>query len=203
MEKEYVYISQEDLDKLNPVLMKRKINQKDAFGIPLEFAVDFWGKDSPQGKIAMIQQGFNTEGTGTIDLEIESAIFSVINEQKEKNICFSSLAEAMDKMTSNDGFHIVGSFDMGMNIGMSSHEFIQLETDSFRCVYNGETLWLRIVMGMSTSKMFISMGELYEKIKDTPLDIWGRIFKFDNDPEPPSFQFKPFVVGFNWISSMD
>ncbi|MCL2116431.1 MAG: hypothetical protein FWH29_09440 [Methanobrevibacter sp.] len=202
MNKQYVYISQEDLDKFSSVLRRGKINQKDAFGIPLEFAVDFWGKDSPRGKMAMAQQGFNIEGNGSIDFEIESAIFSVIKEQKERKTCFSNLGETMEGMSSDEDFFIRGSFKMSMNYGSSSPEFIQLENNYTPCFYNEKKMWVRIVMGMSVSKMLVSLDELQDKIIDNSLDIWGRIYKFDNGFKPPSFQFKPFVVGFNWISSI-
>jgi len=135
MKKQYAYISQEDLDKFTLTLRGHNTNQKDAYGIPLEFAVKFWGKDSPQGKMALAQQGLNTEWAGSTSAGIESAFYHAIMEQKEKNICFSTLGETMEGMSSNGEFFIYGSFIMDMNYRRSSHEFIQLEYDYTPCSY--------------------------------------------------------------------
>jgi len=58
-------------------------------------------------------------------------------------------------------------------------------------------------MGMSVSKILMSINELGNQIRTNSIDIWEKLYKFNKDPEPPSFQFKPFVVGFGWISSLD
>ena len=200
MEKQYVYISQEDLDEYVPNLRGNTRGQKDVFGVPLEFAAEFWGKDDVRGKIAMAQQGLNVAGTGSISVDIESSFFDVIKEQKEKNICFSSLGEAAERMMPDEEFFICASFRMGINFRGSSPKFIQLENDHSPCIYKGEHNSTRIVMGMSVSKMLMSMGELGDGLRYNSLDVWGRIYKVDMDPEPPKFQFKPFVTGFNWIS---
>jgi len=200
MKKQYVYISQADLDEFAPASRRSYAGRHDVFGIPLAFAEKFWGQDSVRGEMARVQKGFNVEGTGTIAPEIESAIFRAIEEQKEKVICFSSLGEALTGMTGDEKYFICGSFHMEMNRRESSATFIQLESDFAPCIINDKKMPVRIVMGMSVSKMLMSVGELRYMINgDTYFDIWGWIFKNSKDHESPRFQFKPFVVGFNWI----
>ena len=154
--------------------------------------------------MALTQQGLNTEGTGSISADIESSFFDVILEQKDEKVCFFNLGEAIEGMSSSDGsFFICGSFKMEMSYRGLSREFIQLENDYTSYIYKGERSWTRIVMGMSVSKMLVPVNELMNQIRDNPLDIWGRLYKSDRNPDSPSFIFKPFVVGFNWISSLN
>jgi len=201
--KQYVYISQPDLDEYAPYAKKSRADRYDDFGIPLEFAAQFWGENSVQSKMAKIRQGVNVEGPGSIDAEIESGIFRAIREQKKKGVCFSNLGEANDGIMDGKEYFICASFYMEYNLRYSSLDFVQFETDYSPCIIGGKEKYCRIVMGMSVSKMLIPVNELRTQLsRDNKLDVWGRIRKINRDFDLPSFTFKPFVTGFNWISSM-
>ena len=202
MEKQYLYISQPDLDEFAPASIKRNVGQYDDFGIPLAFADKFWGKDSAQAEMARVKKGFNTGGLGTIDSEKELAIFRAIMEQNKKGIGFFSLEKAINVMSGEGNYFICSSFRMEMNRRYSTQNFIQLNGSS-ECIYENDIEFIKIVMGMSVSKTILPYDELNYQIRQaSQFDIWGRLYKFDHEDSLPSFQFKPFVVGFNWISSI-
>jgi len=202
MEKQFLYISQPDLDEFATVSAKRNVGRHDDFGIPLAFADKFWGKDSVQAEMARVKMGFNTAGPGTINSEKELSIFHAIMEQNKKGTCFFSLDEAIIRMSGEGKYFICSSFRMEMNRRYSSNKFIQLN-GSAECTYENDTRFIKIVMGMSVSKAILPYDELnYQIRRASQFDIWGRLYKFDHEDSPPSFQFKPFVVGFNWIPSI-
>jgi len=108
----------------------------------------------------------------------------------------------MKGISGNGDYFVCASFRMKMNGRQSSFKFVQLNGYA-PCFFNNKETWVCIVMGMSVSKTLMSYNELYNTIRqETQFDIWGRLFKINHDPEPPSFYFKPFVVGFDWISSI-
>ena len=202
MEKQYLYISRPDLNELAPASVKHIAGKKDDFGIPLVFAEKFWGKDSKESEMAKSKMGINNEGVGTIDLGMELAFFRTIMEQNKNGICFFSLNEALEKMTGRGDFFICSSFRMEMNRRVSTNNFIQLNGSS-ECTYENDTNFIKIVMGMSVSKALLPYDDLnYQIRKASQFDIWGRLYKSDHDSGPPSFQFKPIVIGFNWVSPL-
>jgi len=203
MKKQYAYLSQEDLDKFTLALIKYNTNQQYAFDISLESTSKLRCEDSAQSKFIIDHQAFNGKEISSVGVETESTLFHAIMGQKEKKICFSTLDESIERMSTGGDSFICGSFKMGLDDRQPPINFIRLDEDYIPCTYNGKYALTSIVMWMCASKMMISAHELMSHIRDTPLDIWGKIYKFNNDPKPPTFTVKPFVVGFNWISSLN
>ena len=132
----------------------------------------------------------------------ETVIVETIIKQINQGICYTSLRGAAEAEAKKDGsgkYYICAKLPFyNLNREFSTREFVQIEYDRARYKSQREEKCVRVVMGMSTSKMFVSIEELY-RLCANDLEVWGRLTRHDHDGKLYSFSIKPFVVGLDWI----
>jgi hypothetical protein len=161
----YVYIDQDGINEL--VGYEKKT---DLFGIPLQFASQFW-KDDPRGDIAKYQTA------ETYDPKIAA----VIEQQKKEGKCFSSLQEAKEKFNKNQRYYVDTLLQVYLDPGQSDDSFFTSK---------GDQDGIFVLMGMSTRKLILN--KISTKIilqAGQRLRVWGYLIE-----KPMGFQIKPHAV---------
>jgi len=192
--KEYIYRSDDCLLKVGVHGMHG--HGHDMFGIPLQFASQFWGKDDVRGEIADHLQ--KNEFTNA-----ESNFFNCIVRQINEGVCFTSLEEAAAKMDNKYKWFVCMKFNLAFNRRESAHDFFVLDNESVPFIF-GEQKYVRVLASISARKMFLSnpYGDL-QKSKYSTLDIWGNLTINRGEDRIQSFRVKPIVAGLNWISDFE
>jgi hypothetical protein len=165
MEHNVVYIDQEGVETL---VGHERIS--DVFGIPLQFATQFW-KDDPRGEIAKFQ---------IVDL-YGPKIAACIEKQKKDGTCFSSIKEAKEKFNNRQRYYVDALLHLYLDPQRSSDTFFTSE---------GEQDGICVVMGMSTGKLILHKVSTEMLLNEgQQLRVWGYLIEI-----PRGFQIKPYMV---------